>query len=74
MTKDIAVYSFTFQTYHFRGCDLLTLWIGKSKGQWFQQVTGSIVHHLNVVYHIDSGLIFFHWLCDVYLWGGNPTT
>lgn len=74
MTKDIAVYNFTFQTYHFCRCDLLTLWIGKSKGQLFQQVAGSSVHHLDIVYHIDRGLIFLQWLCDVYLWGGNPTT
>lgn len=72
MTKDI--HCTTLQTYHFRGCDLLTLWIGKSKGKWFQQVAGSSVHHLDIVYHIYRGLIFLQWLCDVYLWCGNPTT
>lgn len=70
----ISMLNLRHQTYYFHWCDLLTLWIGKSKSQVFQQVAGSHVRHLNIVYHLYSGLIFLHWLCDVYLWGSNPTT
>lgn len=72
--QNLTVFRPCMQTYYFHWCDLLTLWIGKSKSQVFQQVAGSHVRHLNIVYNLYSGLIFLHWLCDVYLWGSNPTT